>query len=198
MRTVLAAAAAGALLLGSAGGAVAHPAKSGKSHPAPNSIVKLQSVSIKGHKPIDLAKVDATTALTLRASVRDPKNVVGPASTIDVTLGIFNKKVNGTQVDGTDSLPTTLVLKPTTESKKWKRFTGSAVLATVWDADQIGVLKELLKPGDKAYACIDEAMPSFTVDKYSMQSKKRLAKGPKKPVRDCVKVIDSTPEEIKS
>ena len=193
MRTVLAAAAAGALLLGSAGGAVAHPGKSGKSHPAPNSIVKVQSVSIKGHKPIDLAKVDATTALTLRASVRDPKNAVVAGSTIAVTLGIFDKKVNGTQVPETDSTESTLVLKPTTESKKWKRFTGSAVLATVWSPKQIGTLKDLLKPGDKAYACIATATPSFTVDKYSMQSKKRLNKGVKKPVRDCVKVIDSTP-----
>jgi hypothetical protein len=192
MRTVLVAAAAGALLLGSAGGAMAHPGKSHKSHPAPNSVVKLQSIGIKRHSPIDLAKVDATTALSLRASVRDPKNVVGPASTIAVTLGIFDKKVNGTQVDGTDSLPTTLVLKPTTESRNWKRFTASAVLATVWTPTQIGTLKDVLKPGDKVFACIDTATPSFEVDKYSVQSKKRLAKGVKKPVRECVKVIDSS------
>ena len=62
MRTVLAAAAAGALILGSAGGSVAAPdkAKGPKSSASAETTTKLQNVNIKGHKKIDLADVTAT------------------------------------------------------------------------------------------------------------------------------------------
>ena len=56
MRTVLAAAAAGALIMGSAAGAMAAPAS---DKPAPQATVKLQSVSINGHSPINVSTRDA-------------------------------------------------------------------------------------------------------------------------------------------
>ena len=73
MRAVLAAAAAGALVLGSAGGAIAEPgkAKGPQASASETTMAKLQTVNIKRHKKIDLAKVDGDmVTLNLRAKVR--------------------------------------------------------------------------------------------------------------------------------
>jgi hypothetical protein len=197
-RTALAATTAAALMLGSAGAATAAPkGPKGPKGPkatvsAPPSAVTLKSIAIKGHRFIDLAKVTPTSALALRATVRDAQGVVPSTATVDVTLGVFSRKVNGTQVAGTDSTVTQLALT-TTKARKSKRYAGSAVLATVWTADQIAALKSALKPGDKAYACIATAdLAGVDGEKKSVKVQKRLGERGR-AVRDCVKVIDSTP-----
>lgn len=199
MRAFLASAAAGALILGSAAGAATAKPSTPKgpkpAKPAVTDVVRFQSVSIKGHRPIDLAKVDATTALKLRATVQHRVKVASDqAASISVTLGVYTKRVNGSVVPGT--VPSDAVaLAPVVRAKpkRVQNFKGNAVLATIWEGTEVDALKALLKPGDKAYICIATATPSFVVDKYSMQVRKRLAKDVKRPVRDCVKVIDSTP-----
>ena len=107
MRTVLAAAAAGALIMGSAAGAMAGPGAKG---PRPRRNVKCD---IHRHSPINFWDIsgtptDSVRTLKLRATVKDTKDVlvspadvdadptVAPAATVlvDVAAG-YNKKVGG-------------------------------------------------------------------------------------------------------
>ncbi len=94
MRTVLAAAAAGALVLGSAGGATAHPHKSDKAKgpkaSASEPTTKLQNVNIKRHKKIDLADVTVESKLNLRAKVHNSKKV--KAADAPESTNIFKRK----------------------------------------------------------------------------------------------------------
>lgn len=195
-RTLLVAAAAGALVAGSAGGAVAQPAKAGgsKADQPVAAETKLRHVNIKRHRTLDLAKADATTALKLRASVRNSSRVSASEAlpSFGISLGVFDKKVNGTLVEGTvASDPATVSLKERKRKRSLQRYSGDAVLASVWSPQALADLAESLEPGDKAYICIDDVTEDF--DGYSRQARKRLDIDVKRPVRDCVKVIDSTP-----
>ncbi len=202
MRTVLAAAAAGALLLGSAGGAVAK----GKPEavPAPQKNDRLVSVSIKGHSPIDLKTATPATAIKLRAKLWDPKKD-SAATTVAVTLGVYTKKVNGDLFNlGTTAAPvlaplseeTPLLLKGSDTTHKVKDYSATPAVQgaapALWTADELGLLATALDPGEKAYICISAVTVSPDVNK-SMNVKKRLGLAKGKAVRDCVKVIDSTP-----
>lgn len=195
MRTVLAAAAAGALIMGSAAGAMA----TGKpdSKPAPQTTVKLQSVSIKGHKTIDVVTTNPATllAINVRATVWDPKDVAKSTETVTFTLAAYTKKVNGEEVKDVTPFESAalIVSRPT---KKSDRFAGSVALS----ATTIAQLQTYLTKDAKTYLCVSDATVTPEVAKYSMQVQKRLGvKGPatdakvKTTVRDCVKVIDSTP-----
>jgi len=190
-RSVLAAAAAGALLVGGAGGAMAHQGH--PATPAPQKTVRIMTVDIARHAPIDLAKVTATSAVTLRSTVWDPKRVVPKTATVDMTLAIYTKRVGGTKVAGTDSTATSLALK-SSRAKKVKFYRGSAVLSQVWTADQIAALKAALTPGKRLFACVSSAdLVGVTGETNSMQVKKRLGLAKGKAVRECVAVVDSTP-----
>jgi predicted secreted protein len=181
MRTVLAATAAGALVLGSAAGVAT--AKPAKTAPVPT----IKTISIKGHAPIDLATVTAETKIKLRASVRDGSKTATTEKVV-MTLGVYTKKVRGQVVPG--SIPSASVNLVSTSTTKTKRFAGDAVLATIWDANAVNTLKTALKPGDRAYICIASAdLQPSTTEQQSKIVKKRLS-----TVRDCVKVIDTTPE----
>ena len=202
MRTVIAAAAAGALVLGSAGGAMAHPGKSDKakgpkmSNSAP--VEKLQGVNIKRHKKIDLADVSATTALKLRASVHNSKKVGASDArpTVGLTLAVYDKKVNGTMVAGSESEATDLALKERKKAKRNQFYAGSAVISQVWTPGQVAALASQVSSEGKAFICISGVTEDF--DKYSLQTRKRLGANAdgsdlkKKTVRDCVKVVNST------
>jgi hypothetical protein len=200
MRTVLAAAAAGALILGSASGAAVAKGKP-ETKPAPQSTVKpvkLQSVSIKGHKPIDLAKVTDTSAIKLRAKVLGKKQA---DATVAVTLGVYEKRVGGTLVTGSETLiPTSLAMR-VTKPKRVSFFAGDAVITQVWTEGQIGELAKAVEANGKAFICIASAdLLPVTNERMSMGVKKRLGEAKGKAVRDCVKVINSntTPEDPKS
>ena len=187
-RSLLAGAAAGALVLGSAAGvAAAKPSPRHPAKPAPQTSVTLKTVSIKGHAPIDLAKAAPGAAIKLRATVRDAAKKVPTTETVDVTLAVYTKKVRGTKVAGTDSTMVKLALRPASANHRTRSYAGNAVLNTVWTADQLTSLKAALKPGDRAYACIATADLTKVDEKQSTIVKKRLS-----TVRDCVKVIDSS------
>lgn len=209
MRTVLAAAAAGALILGSAGGVVADPDKAkGPNKSDKQTITKLQTINIKRHKVIDLAAPPKTIAL--RAKVWNPDRK-GADRTVALTLGVFTKKVEGepfmlpaepAEIAAPDSKAVDVPLLKKDTKKKVKRYRTSAmIVGDLWEADQIAALAEALKPGERAYICIKAVDVDPQVDKYSTQVKKRLGELPdgsnykKKTVRDCVRVIDSTPDE---
>jgi hypothetical protein len=204
MRSVLAAAAAGALVLGSAAGVTAK----GKPDtvPAPQKNDRVVSVSIKGHAPIDLAKVSDGAAIKLRAKLWDPKRD-SEGTTIALKLGVYTKKTGGAPLNvGTESAPVEaplsaavpLTLQPGDEKRKVKDYTGSALLKAaapavpVWTPEEIALVAAALDPGEKAYICIAAAAVDPVDTKMSVKVKKRLGmKG--KAVRDCVKIIDSTP-----
>ncbi|HEX6887875.1 MAG TPA: hypothetical protein VF143_07195 [Candidatus Nanopelagicales bacterium] len=201
LRTVLAAVAAGTLVLGSAAGATAK----GKPEtvPAPQKNDRVVSVSIKGHAPINLATAPDAAAIKLRAKLWDP-NKDSKATTISVKLGVYTKKVGGNLLNlGTVEAPLAaplsqavpLTLQPGDETRKVKDYAANPGVKgeppALWTAAQLGLVAAALDPGEKAYVCIAEVSVS-PATKYSMQVKKRLGmKG--KAVRDCVKVIDSTP-----
>ena len=211
-RTVLAAAAAGALILGSAGGSVAAPDKAqGPKAKSTTQTTKLQNVNIKRHKKIDLADADAAqTALKLRAKVRYSKKVSSEDAlqSFEVKLGVFDKKVNGEFVEGSASGPgeppagaseamVELRTKKKEKDRKNQFYAGDAVIADVWTSDQIGALATAVATNGKAYICT-YSVDNELFDAFSVQTRKRLgttAEGTnytKKTVRDCVKVVNST------
>ena len=201
MRTVLAAAAAGALVLGSAGGVVATPDKAqGPKKSTAQTETKLRTINIKRHKVIDLAAPPET--IKLRAKVWNPDRK-GADRTVALGLGVFTKKVEGEPFPGAEvSQKAKLAMRDKDAKKKVKRYSAAAtIVGDLWTADQVGDLAEALKPGERAYICINAVELKPDVDKYSTQVKKRLGlKMPgssdpykKKTVRDCVRVIDSTP-----
>ena len=197
MRTVLAAAAAGALVLGSAAGVSAHPGK-GKGPKTPKP--QLQVVNIKGHSPLnvfDITTDDGTgmslRALTLRATVRDRVKPVDPAATVQVTLDAFSKKVAGTELDGFDAFEVTLTPK-STKSKVNKRFEATYTFTP----DQAAALAGLLAVDATPYLCIADAdVVGYDNETWSNQTKKRLGKKGK-AVRDCVKIVKVDPKTTKT
>lgn len=199
LRSALAAVAAGALVLGSAGAATAHPKSPKAKGPKPAATAeavpsaKLAKVDIKRHKKIDLADVTATTAINLRAMVRYSAKVEQASAlpSFGVVLAVYDKKVNGTRVGGSESTPALVELKARTKAKKNQFYKGSAVITEVWTTPQIAALAAAVKANGKAYICIDSVDADF--EKYSKQTRKRLNIDVKKPVRDCVKVVGELP-----
>lgn len=193
MRTVLAATAAGALVLGSAGGAIAHPTK--KSTPAEP---KLQSVSIKGHSPVNVFSITSDRTITVRATVRYAKATPEVMPTGTVTLAAYTKKVNGDPITlATDALePITADLASSSKTKRDVRLKAEIALLET----QVGALQAAVAANTKVYLCIaaasvteSAAEDAPSIDGKSTKVKKRLGLKGKKPVRDCVKVISVDP-----
>jgi hypothetical protein len=201
MRNVLAAAAAGALVLGSAGAATAGPdkAKGPKVTSSAGATTKLAKVDIKGHKKIDLAQVDETTAVKLRAKVRYSKKTeaTDALASLGLKLAVYDKKVNGMMVEGSESSAAELALKTKSKAKKNQFYAGEATILSVWTEGQVKALADAVAANGKAYICISSVDTGVTFDKYSTQTRKRLAKKAdgsditRKPVRECVKVVNS-------
>jgi hypothetical protein len=193
MRTVLAAAAAGALVLGSAGGAMAHPHTSDKARgsTASEPVSRLLNVNIKRHEKIDLADVTDTTALRLRAKVHNSKKVKAEDAleSVHVTLAVYDRKFSVDAVKDSESTEAELTLKVKRKAQRNQFYAGSAVISQVWGEDQVAALAAAVAEDGKAYICISGVTEDF--DRYSKQTRKRLDMGVKRPVRDCVKVVNS-------
>jgi hypothetical protein len=198
LRSTLAAATAGALVLGSAAGAVAAPGKGkGPKTPKPSLTV----VNIKGHAPLNVFDIvdDANGVslrdLKLRATVRDKaKTSVDPAQdTVTITLDAYSKKVSGTELDGFDPITVTLARK-NTKSKVNKRYQATHVFTT----DEAAALAAVQAANPKAYLCISDAdAVGYDAESQSKQTRKRLGKRGK-AVRDCVKIINVDPTTTKT
>jgi hypothetical protein len=197
MRTLLAAVAAGALVLGSAAGVSAAPGK-GKGPKAPKP--QLQVVNIKGHSPVnvfDVATDDGNgmslRALTLRATVRDKAKAVEGDATVKVMLDAFNKKVAGTELTGFE--PIEVILTPkSTKSKVNKHYEATLAFTT----DQAAALKALLTQDSTPYLCIADAdVVGYDNETQSKQTQKRLGNRGK-AVRDCVKIVAVDPTTTKT
>ena len=188
MRTVLAAAAVGALVLGSAGGVVADPGKA-KGPKAKSGYVKVTKVDIRKHKKINLD--DVYGDLKLRVKVRDTTGVTPDAATDPgVTLALFESKRSMAPIAGIDSVVAKYdgMASKGKKSKKWitYKFTvAKDLLAPVESAIDAGT------DGFKGYLCISDIETDAT--EQNRQTMRRLNTDPdKKTLRECVKVYDMT------
>jgi hypothetical protein len=193
MRTLLVAAAAGALVLGSVAAATAAPG--GK----PNDKPVLQVVNIAGHSPLnvfDVSVSDGTTMsdrpLTLRATVRY-RAMTPPLPTSSVTLDVYSKKVRGTDLTPGTAI-TTVTLQPKVTGSKVNTYYQATHQFTGAEAQ---AMKSVLATSKRAYLCIATAdVTGYTYPNgwdWSTQTRKRLNIGNVKPVRECVKIIDIDP-----
>jgi hypothetical protein len=192
MRTLLVAAAAGALILGSAAGATASPSKQSNDKPV------LQVVNIAGHSPLnvfDVSVTDGTTMsvrpLTLRATIR--YGTKDPLPTISVTLDVYSRKVRGTDLTGGTAI-TTVTLQPKPTRSKVNTYYRATHQFTVAEAT---AMKDVLAKSKRAYLCISAAdVTGYMYPNgwdWSLQTRKRLNIGNVKPVRECVKIVDIDP-----
>jgi hypothetical protein len=190
MRTVVAAAAAGALILGSASGAIAAPKNKPASEP------RVQSVSIHGHSPVNVWSVDSAREIKLRATVRYAKGKTpakGSAPDTQVWLDTFTKKVAGAPIT-TPSNPFIRVqpLDWSRQNKKDVRYTKTYKLTAPEVASLKAAVAEATKTRTKVYLCISNIAVADVSDMSNKVEKRLGKKG--KAVRDCVKVIDVDPK----
>jgi len=192
MRTVLAAAAAGALIIGSAAGAMADENPAPAVAPAP--VVKIQKVDIHRHSPIN---VDKARNLKVRMTVRTPGKapVITAAS---VTLAQFTKKVGGVLTPASTIAPIVLTdfkITPNADGTVYslkgaipaKKLTD---LGTVAAGAPLGTLPQLGE-GKSALLCISAADTTPAATVWSKQTMKRLGDASvKKVVRECVKIYN--------
>lgn len=193
MRTALAAVAAGALVLGSAGAATADPGKA-KGPKARAAKPSLTVVNIKGHSPLNVFDLVADANgvslrdLKLRATVRDKAKQVPADSTVTIFLDAYSKKVQGEQLENFDPISVTLVPKAT-RSKVNKRYEARHTFTP----DEAAALAAVQAANPKAYLCISDAdLAGYDAESQSKQTRKRLGKRGK-AVRDCVKIINVDP-----
>ena len=177
VRGLLASAAAGALLLGSAGIAAADTALVATS-PAP--VVKVQKVDIHRHSPVNL---DRNGKIKLRLTVRatDPASVTAATVTLGQYLNRFQVAPNGT-------FTTTATLTSRVVKGHEVRLKG------VVEASSLAGLA--LQDGQSATLCVSDVVTTPTAaNAWSWQTQKRLAMtGVKKPVRECVKIYNPKPK----
>ncbi len=192
MRTLLVAAAAGALALGSVAGATAAPGRKSNDKPV------LQVVNIVGHSPLnvfDVTTTDNTTTsvrpLTVRATVR--YNGKTPLPTISVTLDAYSKKVRGTDLTK-DAVIKTVTLHPEAHTIEGEH----PLLGHLQFNDtEAKAMKDALATSKRAYLCISTAdgtgydYPNGW--DWSTQTRMRMNIDNVKPVRECVKIIDIDP-----
>ena len=176
MRSALAAAAAGALVLGSAGIAAADTAPT-TTPTAP--VVKVQKVDIHQHHAVNL---DREGKIKLRLTVRatDPASVTAATVTLGQYLNRFQVAPNG-------PFTTTATLTDRVVKRHEVRFKGVV---------EASVLTGLgLQDGQSATVCVSNVATTPTANAWSWQTEKRLAMtGVKKPVRECVKVVNPKPK----
>jgi hypothetical protein len=171
MRTLLASAAAGALVIGSASGALAHPAK--PKAPAKPGTIALRTVDIHRHAPINIAGPE-TQKVKLRANVWDTNK--DKDTTVTILLAQYDKR-RGTA-------GATELSKPLAQVTKDKRKKSKNYSATV----SLSEIKTLLGEGVPAagkvtYLCIkDVSAPEST------RTWKQVTKKPKGG--DCVKIVN--------
>ena len=189
MRTILAAAAAGALVLGSTAGVAT--AKPSKPAPAP----KIQSVSIHDHSPINVFSVDSAREIQVRATVRYTKGqvpVAAPVST--VTLAAYAKKVQAPAVAPLTAAFTAENLPYYSNTKKDLRLRTVGYKLDQAEVDALKVALVAAAPTkSKVYLCISDVFVTG-VTEQSKKVDKRLGDAKGKAVRDCVKVINVDPK----
>jgi hypothetical protein len=221
MRTVLSAAAAGALVIGAAGASVAVPASGGHGRGHAKATLTLSNVGIHDHSAINFWDISATgtdsvRSLKVRATVKDKKDVLGdPAPTVEVDLGEFTRvkapKKRPALVPVVPSVAALddLVLPMLVEKKNSKYF---AVEYTFSQAQKDAIRAHLLEKAaaataagvkvERTYLCIIDAdvtgAPVDVTVSNSKQSRNRLLASKGNHQRQCVQLIVKDPSTTKT
>ena len=185
VKFLIAAATAGALIAGSAPGAIAAPpvAKPGKKT---TPTVVLKSVDIKGHSALDFYAATPPT-LKVTARVKDAGRAL-KANALTVTLAEYTKKVGGQRVDPGVSVEVRL--------GKWKGGTSKYASGSVtFDDAQVTAFKARLTAAQKPLLlCLSNvgSLGNTTVTP-STKMEKRLDNGGVISVGDCVSLVYKAP-----
>ncbi len=184
-RTVLATAAAAALVLGSAGGALAHPGKAKKS--GKQEYMQLRTVDAHNGF-INVNPKAKHRDLKLKANVRDTVRAADPTS-VTVTLAHFDARRVPATAPLLDPMPVALALKGKA-GKKSQNYR-----ATV-DGDVIaGLLATKVPVGSSVLVCISAAGLT-AADGVTVKAPRRQVE--RKLGRDCVRVVNIDPTTTKS
>jgi hypothetical protein len=197
MRTVLAAAAAGALILGSAAGATATPSK-GKPE-AKAGYLQATKVDFHRHSPVNVFGVttpdiadDATSRdVKVRATVRDTSKTVDPTS-VKVTVSQYEKGKPRTLTPAGFTVDVPLATVKTKKHEKvYSGILTGASLRTAFATLPVGAV---------AYVCIADLKMDVTVpagDKTTIKAdRKHVTK--KENGGSCIKVINVDPTTTKT
>lgn len=182
LRPVLATVAAGALILGTAGAASAAP----KAKTPKPGAVTISKVDIKRHSPINVESLDTARDLKVKITLRD----TDPTATVTgatVSFAQYDKKVNGQLVAPSTVSISDLVLTSPKVGKKSVTFTGVVAKASLVAA---GVADD-----STALVCLSGVVLTITDSdttavKKSQQTQRRLGEGTKKPVRECIRLVN--------
>lgn len=171
IRTLLASAAAGALVIGSASGALAHPVK--PKAPAKPGTIALRTVDIHRHAPINIAGPE-TQKVKLRANVWDTDK--SKDAVVTVVLAQYDKR-RGTAGAATLSKE----LAPVTKDKRKKSKNYAATVS-------LSDIKTLLGAGVPAvgkitYLCIKDVSAPESTREWKQVTKKENG-------GDCVKIVN--------
>lgn len=183
MRSVLAAAAAGALVVGSAAGVMAAPGKGKGKPPAKAGYLQVTKVDFHRHSPVNVFGTAVTRDLAVRATVRDRAKAEGADPTsVTVTVAQYTKKRGDLVPTGFTADVVMTLNKAKRNEKTYKGAVPGADLRTAFAT---------LAPGATAYVCIKDVV-LVAPDPVSV-------KGDKKPVTkkenggDCVRVVNVDP-----
>ncbi len=214
MRSIVASAAAGALILGSAAGAaIAKPDKAKGPKDEKPAVVWLKKVDIKRHSPLDISESNTGLTLKVAARVKDRKNVLNttqtPDAAVDVTLALFDKKVKGMLLTdaGDAELPTIAAELAYVKGKKSEYYKNANVLTSEVAEEKAAIDAALAKyrevvaaraaTGQRTFLCLNSAEigteVAATLKSSKIVKKRTGAEGVKRPVRDCVKLVIKTP-----
>ena len=184
LRSVLAAAAAGALVLGSAGAVTAHPGKAkGK---AKQEYMQLRMVDVhNGFLNVNPAAKHRD--IKVKALVRDTVKASDPTD-VSVVLAHYAAK-------GTPAVPPLIndvTVKLELKSKAGKK---SQKYRAVVEGDALAeALAEVLPVGATTYVCLkDASLEGANVKDPAKQVAKKLERG-----RDCFRVVNIAPDLTKS
>lgn len=188
-RASVATAATCALVLGTAGSAVAasNAASGGAPTARKGTTLQLSSVELQRHNRINVSPKVTTRTLKLRATVRDTNGATVPSVTsVAVTLAQYDRK-RGTEVaDDKAVIPDTVVsLSLAKQRKKSATFTGSVLLNKAAIAAKLPV-------GTRTRLCIKAATPVVSPTGATLKSPARKVTK-KLNGGDCVWVVNVDP-----
>lgn len=187
MRSVLAAAAAGALVIGSASGAMATPNHGHHVAKGQAAYMQLTKVDIHRHSPINVNAAAVTRDLKVRATVRDTDKVNDPAS-VTVVLASYDKR-KGAVTAAATPITVNLALKRT--KHKAKDYVGTVAAADL----KAAVNAANLAVGSKILLCIQSADLTATAGTVRPDAKQVTKK---ENGGDCVRIVNVVPSQTKT
>jgi hypothetical protein len=175
MRSVVAAAAAGALVLGSAGAAIAAP----KAPKSPNGYMQVRMVNVH-NGPVNVFSADTARKVKVQANVWD--TAAGAPTSLTVTIAQYDAKGKATQTN-----PIVLADIPLTtkagEDKKSKKYRA--------EIDLVGALQGVTLPATPVLMCLSDVVLTVPGGVEKKDPRRQVVK---KLGRDCFTVTSTAPK----